>query len=371
MTIDIDTLFSFQTAADLLNSALDFAQGIGLPVSSWRVGDPTKTTFQHLATVLAARDKADATYAKSGFLSDVGEEWGSILAEEVYGVDRIEATASTPTVTVRNDGGGHYDYDPGDITFKSTASGVTFHNTSGTLTTLLPGTSATFDLVADVEGSKGTVVANEIDSLVTSAPGLTVLSSTAAIGLDEQALDSLKSDCRDTLGALSPNGPPDAYDSVARNSELTGVTNVTRSATTSDSDVGAVTVYIAGADGAVDGPTVSAVQAAILKWATPLTATPTTVSATEVPINVVVAVSGNLPPDAVAQLTNSVNLYFAGRPIARDTGETFYRTPFLNSFFDRLPVLKQGNVSMTEPSADVAYGEGQVPVPGGILIVVV
>lgn len=365
MTISIFTLFVVDTFDSILQVGLDVAQAVGLPVSSWRTGDPTRSAYTYLARVLAAHSQANAAYIQGGFLSTSGEDWGEVIASEVYGVDRVQDVASTPTVTLNNGGGGVYQIDAGDLTVKATATGVTFHNTSGAA--LGPGASATFSLVADAPGSVGTVATNEIDALVTTFLGVTITGSTASVGVDKQSLDSLKQDSLDTRGALSPSGPPDAYEYVARKAELTGVTTPLRSRSTNDSDTNTVTVYICDSSGTADSPTIAAVQIAVEKWANPLTTTCVVVSATASIITIAGTIFGtNIPADAVARLTAALTTYFAGLPIADETGGTVYLTPIFTLFHDTVPEIS--HVFLAAPATDTAYVTGNVPVLGSVTI---
>jgi hypothetical protein len=314
MNISVLSLFVVETAARLLSSGLEVAAALGLPVTSWRAGDPTRAAFKFLAEALAERENVTSEYIKAGFLSTATGAWLTVLASEVYGVDRVESTYATPTVTLRNDGGGYYDIDAGDITLSASSSGKTYRSTSGGV--LSPGATLVVDLTADEPGSDSTVSANEIDELVTSMLGVVIVSSTAAIGLDEESDESLKDRCSDTLGALSPNGPADAYESVARNPLLTGVTDITRATSTSDATDGTVTIYIASPSGPCAGASVTAAQNAVERWATPLCVTPTVVNATAFPVNMTVMVSGNdIPPTFEDDIESALVKLFGESPI--------------------------------------------------------
>ena len=143
----VTTLFTVETAAKIFSTGLELASALGLPVTSWRAGDPTRSYYKFVAQKLAALDGVSGEYIKAGFLSTATKKWLTVLAFEVYNVTRGEATYANPTVTVTNTGGGHYEVEAGDLTFKNSITGKTYHNTSGG--TLSSGTTLTFDLVAD------------------------------------------------------------------------------------------------------------------------------------------------------------------------------------------------------------------------------
>jgi phage-related baseplate assembly protein len=277
MTIQVQTLMIVETAAKILEGGLALAKSMGLPVTTWRTGDPTRSLYKYLATTLASLEGVNAEFIKAGFLSTAQGEWLTVLAWEVYGVPRVEATYADPDVSIVNNGGGNFEFAPGEAIFANSLTNKTYHNTNTVVFNGL-GATATFELAADEAGSDSSVGVNEIDTIITNMPGVAITGSTVGFANDEQSDDALKEQCRASLGALSPNGPRDAYEYVARNPELTGQTGVTR-AKSVGSPIGAVTVYVAGPSGPVDGAAVAAVQEAVERWATPLTANPTVLSA--------------------------------------------------------------------------------------------
>ena len=323
MTIDITTLFTAETAARILSAGLELASALGLPVTSWRVGDPSRTLFRFVADQLAIRDELASTFIRSGFLHSSTGDWLTLVASEVYGVERVEATYATPTVTLTNGGGGVYAREAGEVIVKASSTGVTFRSTEALALALGPGTSQTIAFVADSAGSDGTVGVNDIDEIVSTMLGVTITASTAAVGIDEQSDSSLVEECESTLGALSPNGPPDAYNAVVLNSSLTGRTDITRAITIADASDGTVTVYIAGDSGAVSGAAVAAAQSAVELWATPACITPTVVSATNAPQTVEYSVScDGFPASAEADIEAFVAAHFAALAIGGYVSES-------------------------------------------------
>lgn len=300
MTVSVTTLFSVETAARILSTALEVAKVLGLPVTSWRVDDPTRVLFKVAAEVLGSRETMAAFFARSGFLSQSSGDWLTLLASEVYGVERTPATYAPTTVSLSNAGGWH-DLAAGDVRFRSSVSGVTYTTTEA-VSLHGPGATQTVAVIADVAGSDGSASLDEIDAFETTLLGVTITGSAVAVGVDEQGDDALKTQCMATLGALSPNGPPDAYEYVVRNADLTGSTEITRAASTAEGTDLTVTVYVAGASGAVSGAAVIAAQAAVDSWSTPLTATATVVAATPVLQAVTATVSGQDVP-AAGELT--------------------------------------------------------------------
>ncbi len=319
----ITTLFTVETAAKIFSTGLEIASALGLPVTSWRTGDPTRSYYKFLATKLAALDGVSGAYIKAGFLSSATEDWLTVLAFEVYGVERGEATYADPTVTVTNGGGGFYEVEVGDLTFKNSITGKTYHNTS--IGTLSAGATVTFDLIADEAGSDSSASDNEIDELVTVLLGVAIDSSEVGLANDEQSDESLRDQCRASLGALSPNGPADAYEYVALNSTLTGNTSVNR-ARAFPSTTGSVSLVIASPSGAADAAAIEAVQTAVLRWATPLTVSVETISAEELSVDRTVTVTKDPSlqvdsADLQTSILSAIDDLFAGTKIGGRNGK--------------------------------------------------
>jgi hypothetical protein len=358
--IDITLLFVVATQAQLYARALEVASALGLSVTSWRAGDPTRSLYYYLAEVLSTLETIVSEYIKSGFLSTATGKWLTILASELYGVERELATYATPTVTLVNGGGGFYPLEVGDLTVKCSATGKTFHNTDAF--TLSAGTTHTFSLIADEAGSDSAVGEDEIDEFVTTLLGVTISGSGEATARDEQSDDSLKDQCRASLGALSPNGPADAYEYVVRNSALTGSSEITRAKTAADSDTGDVTVYVAGVNGAVSGGAITLAQAAVLRWATPLCVTPTVVNGANVEVDfeaeVEAKVGEDLPFGWEAVLAGAVQTYLE----EVDFNGSITLSKLDQVAHDALPAAKK--ITWVEPAADVELALNEVPLPG-------
>jgi len=371
MTISIWTLIVQETATTLLDAALELATIAGLDVSSWRDGDPTKTSFQFLADMLAEKEDVDTEIIKSGFLSEAEGDWKTVHADEVYGVDRDEAVYATSTVGLTNGGGWYYEFGVGDVVVKSSTSQKTYHSTSALA--LAAGASGDIEVTADEAGSGSSAGVDEIDTMVTGFLGVTIDDSTAAVGVDAQSDASLQTDCETTLGALSSNGPPDAYVHVALDEDLTGTTVPTRAASTENAVDLTVTVYIAGASGAVAGGVVTAVQAAIETWSTPLCVTPTAASATNESIALTATVSGDdVPGTADADVTSALGVLLAASAISIGGVSPVKVTLAALYSLIHTTLVAGGasnlSVTITVPSADPTLTAGPVPVPGAVSV---
>lgn len=306
-----------ETESAIYSRALAIATSIGLPVTSWHAGDPTRSLYHLLAKTLASAEGIVAKYIAAGFLDYATGEWLTLLAKQVYDVDRVESTYATCTCTLTNSGGGVYEFEPGDITAKNT-DGKTFHNTTGGA---LSGVGATLSLQfeADESGSDSNTDAGDLNDLVTTFIGVTIANPANAAGIDSESDDSLRSRCRAKLGALSPNGPADAYNYVATST----VASVTRAKTVGDNVDGTVTVYVAGDSGVVQPADVAIIQSAITTLATPQCVAATVVSAT--PKTVVVdydiwlySTVGESETQIRTAISAALSSMFRARPIGGD-----------------------------------------------------
>lgn len=374
MAVPLLTLLVQETKEKIYDYAIGVAESLGLPVTSWQPGDPTRSLFHIESELLATLEEIVVNFVKAGFLDYATGVWLKVLAEQVFGVTVPEATFATTTVTLTNGGGGLYTVDPGDLTFKSSITGKTYRNTTGG--TLNPGPATTLDVtvVAEEAGSASSAGVGEIDELVTTLLGVTCSNATAAVGIDEQDEATTRQQCRDKLGALSPNGPRDAYAYVARNSELTGTTGVTRVRVVGDSTTGEVTVYLAGPAGAVSNPDRALVEDAIVEWATPLCVTPTVLAASNVTVPVTYTLwcydTVNLTAAEVeAAVEDALEELFATRPIGGDiippaaTG-SLYHSLVESTIRGVFPQIFR--VTLAAPAGDTALTNAQVAVLGTV-----
>ncbi len=384
MTISsLASLMVKETKTAIYETALTLAASLGLPVTSWQAGDPTRSLYHLEAELLAALEDVVVGYIRSRYLdtgaeeakaSAAGRTWLKITALEDYNVVVPGATAAATSVLLTNGGGGVYDLAAGDLTLKNTATGKTYHNTSGGLLASGPGTTLAIDVEADELGSAGSAAAGEIDALVTTLLGVTCTNAAAAIGIDEPDPDTIVLQCRDKLGSLSPDGPAAAYSYVARNSVLTGTSGITRARVFDASDTGDVTIYLAGPAGGVSGADRTKAETAILKWATPLCITPTVLAASNVAVAVTYTLwiykSCNKTADEVkAAVLKALQTMIATRAIGGDivppaTDGKLYKTLIESTI--RGTFAQAFRVSVSVPSGDTALTHDQVATLGTV-----
>ncbi len=366
-----------ETKAQIYARGLLLAQGLGLTVTSWVAGDPTRSLYHFVATCVETIEVIVAGYVSSGFLDHATGDWLTILADQLFNVQRVEATYATGAVTMTNTLGGLYVIEVGDITFKNSSSGATYRNTeSGTLGPVGSLTATLeLDISADEAGSDSSASAGDVDELVTGLLGVTCSNALAVLGLDEESDASVRDRCRAKLGTLSPNGPADAYNYVVRSSDLTDVTDITRSRTIADSTTGDVTVYIAGPSGAVAGASVTAAQAAVEEWSTPLCITPNVDNCSNVTVAVtyqawLYASVGESTGTIAAKVEEDLETMFAVRPIGGDIISPAVTGKLYKSLIEANIKAAYPNhtfrVSVSAPAGDTSLAIDEVAVLGTV-----
>lgn len=380
--VQLATLLVQETKAAIYETAIGVAQAVGLPVSTWQAGDPTRSMYHLESEILSTLEDVVVGFIRSGFLDYAaeaaaadpkGRAWLNINAKQTFNVDVPEATFATVRIVLTNNGGGNYpEIEVGDIIVKNPISGKTYTNTEAGSLASGPGTTLPLDFVADEAGSDSSAGGGEINEVVAGPLGVTCSNPLAAVGNDEQDPATTVQQCRDKLGSLSPNGPKEAYTYVARNPALTGTTAVTRARAYGSSETGDVVLYLAGPSGGVAEPDRVLVEAAVLKWATPICITPTVLAATNVAVNVKYSLwiykSCNKTADEVkADVQAALAQMLATREIGGDiippsaTGSLYHsliestiRETFAQTF----------RVEVTSPAADTPIANGQVATLG-------
>lgn len=321
--LSLASLLVIEGRQKIYQTALDIASAVGLPVTSWQAGDPTRSLYHLEAEKLSALELVARGFIASGFLDYAEGEWLKIVAWQGFRVEVPEATYAATDEVLTNNGGGFYEIEPGDLTFKNTATGKTYRNTTGGTLASGPGTTLTVSIEAGEPGSVGSAAAGEIAELVTTLLGVTCTNPTAALGLDEQDADTTRAQCRRKLSMLSPNGPSGAAAFVALTRSLTGANGVTRVRVYGSSDTGDVKMYLAGPSGGVSEVDRAKVEAAVVRYATPLCITPHVYSGAKIALDVTydlwVYTTVNETEDEIeADVVDALEVMFSEREIGGD-----------------------------------------------------
>lgn len=374
----ISVLLAPMTSAQIWASILSIAETIELDVTSWKELDPSRTLLHLSGDLFAERQAIELEAIKGGFLDDAEGIWLDLLVGENYcdadgsPIVRIPATFTSGEVTLTNAGGGSYAYAAGEVTFQNSATGKTYRNTEAIA--LGPLGTQDVDILADEAGSGSSSGATDIDTIVDSAMiGVTCSNASALVGVDAESDDDLKERARDSLGALSPNGPKAAYEFVCKSATRPDGSAVAINRVRAWSTAGTVSVVVASPTGA---PTVAdvgycedAVQAQCVPLGVPCNAV---TGATEVAVPITATV---YIPDDTADTDGEIEAAIEAALVAY--GITYPiggRTTVPGGAGFLFASLLRGKVSsanaaifsvtLTLPAADVPLADNEVAVFG-------
>ncbi len=281
----VDELLTTTTPEAVKAQLFALMSASGVSVTAWQPLSPMWAVVDACSRLLAASQGLQTTVNRGGYRDTADGNWLATTSRQTYGVDKILATYATGALTLTNGGGGVYDLDPGDLIVKNTTTGKTYTNTDaihiGALATVTDTPIRATEIGADSNAAIG-----EVDDLVTTLLGVTCSNAAAVVGEDAETSDALRERDTDSLGALSPDGPKEAYNYVAKTPTLNGGVTVNRARTLTPPGDGTVTVVIAGPAGALSSPDVALVQAGIDDNAEPATVAATVISATAVALTI-------------------------------------------------------------------------------------
>jgi hypothetical protein len=351
---------------------------LGVDTTTWKPGAVVRSLIVGVSVVLSGLSQLTVQIARSGFLELSEGDWLTLVAHHVYGVERIQATFATGQITLVNAGGGIYSEAADDLIVSSPSTGKQFRNTApfslGAFATL------TIPIRATEIGADSTALPATITNLVTSLLGVSCSNALSLVGLNAELDPSLRTRCSEKLGALSPNGPWDAYGFAVRNATRPDGSNVgvTRIRITKDG-FGNVFVYCANATGAItDAGDLAILDTAIQTLAAPLAVTAHLLSAT----NVVVPITYelwmyNTSGRSVSQVTDAVAArllaFFEAQPIGGnvvdpDPGKVFVDA-VRAAIISTLPEIFHAVVTL--PAADLSLAINEVPTLGAITVTAV
>jgi phage-related baseplate assembly protein len=374
------TLAELTTAltADEVEAAIYAAvQARGAKTTAWKPGAVVRTVIAGVAIVLAAFSSLIALVSAGGFLGLATESWLTLVAQYVFGVERLTGTFATGEVTLTNASGTPYSGGADDLIVQNITTGAVYRSTSAWS---VPASSTADVEVRAVEvGADSTSPAGDIDTMVTTLSGVTVSNATALVGTDSETDPALRTRCLERTGPLSPNGPADAYGYVARNATTADgdPIGVTRVATEAVGD-GSLNVWVATASGEVTGTAgnpatdLGAVAADIYEQAEPLSVEAVVDTATGVTVNVtyelwIYTSSGltsaeieSLESDALTSLMS--NTPIGGHQIG--SNRRLYHDDIVSTIDAVRPEIY--HVVVTAPAADVTLAINEFPVIGTI-----
>lgn len=303
----LSQLLTAQTSDEVFAVFVQALVNLGVPANQWRSGGVASTILRVVSITFAGFTSLMVAALSAQFLPYATGDWLTLLAYYVYGTERTPASFASVPCTLTNTGGGIYNYAAGQFTVKQGPSGA---NPAATYTNqdaiALPAAGAqpstqTVTFVATVLGSAGNADPGDINTLVTSANGVSVTNAAAAIGTDAQSDTDLRTECTNALAARSVRTVRTAYAWAIQNATnpvtgapvsinrvqilspgMTYVSGVPLTPPAAGSP-GTVTIYCASPSGGASTDDLNGAAANVELFARSSTATANLVSATVVP----------------------------------------------------------------------------------------
>jgi uncharacterized phage protein gp47/JayE len=334
------------------------------PVDSWREGDVARTLVEIDAQSLAELSVLVSRIAEGGFLSTSRGAWLTLLAREVYGLERNVALAAAGEVVLTDAGAaGPFTIAPGQLWFAS-QTGLRYQSANTANLTLAQGGTLAVPVRAEAPGAAYNVANGSITSMLTPLPGVTATNPAiggtgtwvTAQGTDEESDAALATRCAARWPELGTGSPAASYDLWAR-SEPTKGAQVTRTNVVPDAagpNGGGVLVYLAGPSGPVAADVVTAVQSYIGARA-PLTVVPTVQSTSGLALTVTATLYGKAQYQAAATAAalSALQVLIAGTPV----GGKVYRAAIFEALMAPAGVE---NVAISAPAGDTTLTAAQV-----------
>lgn len=370
------------TETEAFDTLIAILEAVGFPVSSWHKGGIYRSIFKVIGKALSHVTDLQALIAGSGFL-DYAETggWLEFVAEQFFNVIATPASFATGTLTIDNNEGGVFHFEPREFRcFNPTSQKVYLNRDAFDVAPNQTGVEVTIDALEI--GASSSSDANAIVGIETPGNGLSCANDAAVVGFDAESAPSIRIRCRAKWGALSPDGPKAAHEYVARTFELNGGVVVTRVKGFWNSDIGEVLIYVAGPSGALGDDDVAKIQDAVDRLSACTGIDATVVSATNLIVNVTATIwfhsSLNLTTTDMQTATAAyLTSWVAGLDIGgEDTGSggKVYRAA-VEGALQRVPGKPVITASVGTPASDLAVAlstsVGEVPVPGTMTITAV
>lgn len=371
--ISITDLITPMTVAESKAAIYDVLDTLGVPTTGWRSGSVVRTIVALNAVIYSAATQVMALLSRAGFRELASDDWLTLTADQVYGVERIAATFATGEVTLTNAGGGVYVLEAGDLVVSSSVTGKSYTNTAEVNVPALGTVDAAIQAVES--GSASTAGVGEVDTMVTALLGVTCANAGALVGTDEETDAALRSRCDNKLDALSPNGAAGAYAYVATTATRTDGTaiGVNRVRVSEPSSTGLVTVTVADPDGTVAGEDVTTIGGLIQSQVVPLGVTATVQSATAKAIAVtyelwIYTTAGLTNAEVESLVQDALVDWMSEQPIGGNVippaGGKIFVHAIRSVIMSVSPYII--NASVTVPAADVTLAATEVPILGAV-----
>lgn len=383
-TPSLQDLYTPLTREQVEQKLLDIAASLDFDVTAWEPLSSVRTFLSIVAQQMANETQTTTLIASSVLLDFAARTdgtinpWLTLFGASWFGIEREEATFATTVETLTNASGNPYTINPGDLHFAVTTgqnAGAIFTNTTGGVLAA----SGTLDvtIVADVAGAGSSATSSTITTMVTPLAGVTASNADPAIGKDDELDPPYVLRLKSSFGALSPNGPEDAYRFFALSAKHADGTpvDVNRASISPHSSTGQVVIYVASSTGVVPGTVgnlatdLGLVADNIFRNAMPVCDTPTIASAAGLNVDIQATVymrttntlgASTVKDKILAQLL----AYFATVPIGGTDiggGGKLFLDAVIGEIYNAIPG-QVAQVIITSPGVDVSMAANQVAV---------
>lgn len=343
----------------------------GVSTTVWQPGAVVRTILAAVSVVLSAFWTLVTLIARGGFRTLSSGTWLSLVAEEVYGVTRREATFGTGYVVLNNTGGATFNFSAGDLIVKNTATGKTYTSTEAfTLDPLEVGKHV--NVQADEAGSASTAAPSQVTSFVTTMLGVNVTNPESIVGQDAETDAELRAKADAKIDSRSLLGPAAAYEYVARTALRVNGTSIGVNRVRCIATDGVVGVACATASGGVVEADRARIDELLQYTAVPLAVTAVCISATNKSIAInydiwVTSLESRTTSQLQSAIQSALGTWLASQPIGgtRLQGETTGRV-YLDAIRDVIRDVSDYTlrVNLVAPAADVDIASGEIPTLG-------
>lgn len=178
---------------------------------AWREGSVFRTLVELFAESFADQSSQLVAIARGGFLELASHDWLTLLASELYSVERWPATTAVIDITLYERSGRPQTIQPGALWVATADGQKRFQNQTGGV---LPASGElTLSFRAEAPGSRYNVGPGLIRQMLTPIPGVECrnLQGPEDAGADEETDSSLRGRCRARWASLGAGATAAAY----------------------------------------------------------------------------------------------------------------------------------------------------------------
>ena len=265
----LDDLISPETEEESLSYHLTELANVGFPTTSWSTGGVIYTLVQVISKTRVDLINLITAITKGGLLDLATGLWLTLLAAQIFLIDRYTATFARGKIRLFiTPGFPSQTIQPGQLWVK-TASGKRYNSRNVAPVTILPGATDLIEFQAESRGASFNVAINTALTLVTPLPGMTATfedvgdgTPWVVQGADEESDPALRIRCRTKWALLGANKIRDAYVQLATN--VPGLGTQPNRVNVDDQNPrgpNTIDIWLAGPSGPLPGPDVTLVDA--------------------------------------------------------------------------------------------------------------